>query len=359
MVTDLFRLTVDSFCLLKIYYYNMAAKKAFITGITGQDGSYLAEFLLSKGYEVSGLVRRNATAEMANVKDIESEIRLYFGDLNSPESIVTALLDSKPDEIYNLASQSSPFASFTDKIGTMMVTGVGAVQVFERAKDIVPNAKIYQASTSEMFGETKVSPQNEETPFAPANPYAAAKEYAHRMAVIARNSRKQSQKIWCGILFNHESPRRGLNFVTRKITAAVACIKNKKKERIPLNELGQPIVQNGKLKLGFLGSKRDWGYAPDYVEAMWMMLQTEDPDDYVIATGETHTVEDFAKEAFSVAGLDWKEYVETDEHFVPPTETGPLCGDASKAKKKLKWQPKHNLKKLIEIMVHADMAKFA
>ena len=273
-------------------------KKAFITGISGQDGSYLTEFLLDRGYEVAGLVRRNALAELGNIEKFKEDVKVYYGDLQSPESIALALYDFKPDEIYNLASLSSPFSSFSDKFGSIMVTGIGALHVFERAKLIVPDAKIYQASTSEMFGVPKQSPQNEDTPLSPLNPYAAAKEYAHRMAYIARNDRKQPQFIACGILFNHESPRRGLNFVTRKISTAVACIKNGKKEGIPLNEIGEPIVQNGKLKLGDLEAKRDWGYAPDYVEAMWMMLQQNQADDFVVATGEMHTVKEFAEEAF-------------------------------------------------------------
>lgn len=334
-------------------------KRAFITGISGQDGSYLTEFLLDKGYEVGGLARRNAVAELGNIEKIKDEVKIYFGDLQSPESIALALYDFKPDEIYNLASLSSPFSSFSDKYASIMVTGVGALHVFERAKQIVPDAKIYQASTSEMFGKPKEEPQNEETPFAPVNPYAAAKEYAHRMAVIARNDRKQPQFISCGILFNHESPRRGINFVTRKITVAVACIKNGKKENIPLNEVGDPIVKGGKLKLGDLVAKRDWGYAPDYVEAMFEMLQQEKADDFVIATGEVHSVSDFAREAFAVVGLNYKNYVETDADFIPPVQTGPLRGDASKAKKVLGWQPKTKFKDLVRIMVHADLAKFS
>lgn len=334
-------------------------KRAFLTGATGQDGSYLSEFLLDKGYEVAGLVRRNALAELGNIEKIKDEVKIYYGDLQSPESIAIALLDFKPDEIYNLASLSSPFSSFSDKFASIMVTGVGALHVFERAKQIVPEAKIYQASTSEMFGVPEEIPQNEKTPLNPANPYAAAKEYAHRMAVLARNDRKSPQFITCGILFNHESPRRGLNFVTRKISAAVACIKNGKKEGIPLNEIGEPIVQNGKLKLGDLKAKRDWGYAPDYVVAMWMMLQQDKADDFVIATGETHTVEEFAEEAFSIVGLDWKDYVLTDPQFIPPVQTGPLTGDATKAKKVLGWEPKHKFKDLVRIMVHADLAKFS
>ncbi len=335
------------------------SKKAFITGITGQDGSYLSELLLDKGYEVAGLVRRNAGLDFGNINELKDEIKIYYGDLHSPESIALALLDFKPDEIYNLASLSSPLGSFSDKLGAITVTGMGALHVFERAKQIVPDARIYQASTSEMFGAPKQVPQNEETCLAPANPYAAAKEFAHRMAMIARNDSKQPQFISCGILFNHESPRRGLNFVTRKITAAVACIKNGRKEGIPLNEIGEPIVKNGKLKLGDLEAKRDWGYAPDYVELMWIILQHEKADDFVAATGEVHTVEEFAKEAFEVVGLDFKDYVETDLHFVPPVQTGPLCGDAAKAKKILGWEPKTKFKDLVKIMVHADLAKFS
>lgn len=337
----------------------MAKKRAFITGISGQDGSYLSELLLKKGYEVGGLVRRNVSLDMGNINELKEEVKVYYGDLHSPESIALALYDFQPDEIYNLASLSSPFSSFSDKIGAITVTGMGALHVFERAKQIVPDAKIYQASTSEMFGAPKQVPQNEETPFAPANPYAAAKEFAHRMAVISRNDKNQPQFIACGILFNHESPRRGLNFVTRKITAAVACIKNNKREGIPLNEIGEPIVKNGKLKLGDINAKRDWGYSPDYVELMWLMLQQEKADDFVAATGEVHTVEDFAKEAFGVVGLDWKDYVEIDPHLVPPVQTGPLCGDASKAKRVLGWEAKTAFKDLVRIMVHADLAKFS
>src|SRR3989338_8866619 len=263
----------------------MANKRAFITGISGQDGSYLTELLLDKGYEVAGFVRRNAGLDMGNINSIRDEVKIYYGDLQSAESIALALLDFEPDEIYNLASLSSPLTSFSDKFATIMVTGVGALNVFERAKQVVPEARIYQASTSEMFGIPKIVPQNEQTPLNPTNPYAAAKEFAHRMAGISRHDKKQPQFISCGILFNHESPRRGLNFVTRKITAAVACIRNNKKEDIPLNEIGEPIVRNGKVKLGDMDAKRDWGYAKDYVEAMWLMLQQKESDDFVAATG--------------------------------------------------------------------------
>ncbi len=337
----------------------MAKKRAFITGITGQDGSYLAEFLLDRGYEVAGLVRRNAVQDLGNVNEIRDELKIYYGDLQSPESLALALYDFKPDEIYNLAAMSSPLGSFSDKIGSIMTTGIGAVNVFERAKQIVPEAKVYQASTSEMYGAPTQVPQDENTPFAPHNPYAAAKEYAHRMAIIGRSDKNNPQFIACGILFNHESPRRGLNFVTRKITSAVACIKNKRRENIPLNERGESVVQNGKLVLGDLDAKRDWGFAPDYIQAMWLMLQQEKADDFVIATGETHTVRDFAEEAFSVVGLNWKDYVTTDAKFVPPVQTGPLCGNPAKAKKVLDWEAKTKFKDLVRIMVHADLAKFS
>lgn len=337
----------------------MAKRKAFITGISGQDGSYLTEFLLNKDYEVAGFVRRTAANDPNNIEHLKDEIKVYYGDLSWPESIALALYDFKPDEIYNLAAQSSPLASFHDPIGTMMITGIGAVQVFERASQVVPHAKVYQASTSEMFGEPQQKPQNEKTPLVPANPYAAAKAYAHHMASIARRYKNNPQFISAGILFNHESPRRGINFITRKITVAVACIKNNKKEGIPLNEFGEPIVQNGKVKIGYLQSERDWGYAPDYVEAMWLMLQQEKADEFVIATGEVHTVEDFCKEAFEVAGLDYKDYIVTDPKFVPPVYTGPLRGDYSKAKKVLGWQPKTNFKELVRIMIYADLAKFS
>lgn len=333
-------------------------KRAFITGITGQDGSYLAELLLEKGYEVAGLVRRNAVGDLGNINHIKDQVKIYYGDLQSPESIAVAFYDFKPDEIYNLASFSSPLGSFSDKVGTIMVTGVGALNVFERARQIVPNAKIYQASTSEMFGIPKEDPQNESTSFNPVNPYAVAKAFAHRMAMIARNNKIHPQFISCGILFNHESARRGLNFVTRKITAGVACIKNGKKTGVPLNEVGDPIVQNGKLKLGDLDVKRDWGYAPEYAEAMWLMLQKDKPDDFVVSTGEAHSVKEFVQEAFSVVGLNWEDYVVTDSKFIPPVQTGTLRGDSTKAKNILGWEPKIKFKDIVRIMLHADLAKF-
>lgn len=331
-------------------------KRAFITGITGQDGSYLSEFLLKKGYEVGGLVRD--LGNLGNVAHLQNQIIFYHGEICDLHAIAVAIRKFKPDEIYNLASQSSPIVSFNNPVDTLMATGAGAVNVFNAARDIMPKARIYQASTSELFGEPKKVPQNEHTPFAPANPYAAAKAYAHWMANVFRRDRNNPLFIACGILFNHESPRRGLNFVTRKITAGVACIKNKQSKGLPLGEFGKPIVRDGKLHLGFLGSKRDWGYAPDYVEAMWLMLQTDKPEDFVIATGEVHTVADICKAAFDVVGLDWKKFVITDPAFVPPVETGPLCGDSRKAKKELRWAPKTTFEELIKIMVLSDLKTF-
>lgn len=334
-------------------------KKAFITGITGQDGSYLTEFLLNKDYHVAGLIRKDSASSFDNIKHLHSQVKVYFGDLLNPKTIAASLDDFKPDEIYNLAAQSSAVVSVSDKIGTALVNGIGAVQIFEKANEIVPNAKIFQASSSELFGFPQQTPQDENTPFAPANPYGAAKLYAHWMADISRKDKNKPQFISCGILFNHESPRRGLNFVTRKVSAAVACIKNKKKEGVPLNEFGEPIVQNGKLKLGSLLSTRDWGYAPDFVEAMWLILQQEKPDDFVIATGKVHTVEELCQEAFAVVGLDWQDYVMMDSNLVSPAQTVSRCGDYSKAKKILGWTPKTTFKKLVQIMVYADLARFS
>lgn len=337
----------------------MVERRAFITGITGQDGSFLAEQLLDENFEVAGLVRRNASGHLGNIEHLRGKIKIYFGDLRSPESIALALLDFRPSEIYNLAAQSSPLASFQEKREVMEVNGIGAVNVFERARQIVPYARIYQASTSEMFGKPLKIPQNEQTPFNPRNPYAAAKEYAHRMAVIAREDRNNPQFICCGLLYNHESERRSLSFVTRKISVGVAWIAIGRKEGLPLNEIGEPVVQNGKLKLGNISSERDWGYAPIYTRGMQMMIRHDTPEDFVLATGKTHTVEDFARVSFAVVGLDYREFIERDPHFIPPVETGPLHGDYSKAKEVLGWEPEVSMEKIAEIMVQADRARFS
>lgn len=330
-------------------------KTALITGVTGQDGSYLAEFLLKKGYEVTGLVRRTSHMLYPNIAHIQEELNLIQADLVDPISLREAIQAVKPDEIYNLASQSHPAESFRQPIHTAEITGIGAHRVLDAALDIVPKVKFYQASSSEMYGWVKEIPQNEETPMNPANPYAAAKLYAFNMTRIYRESYKMFASN--GILFNHESPRRHMNFVTQKVTYAAACAKLGIRDSEHLNEEGEPIVKNGKVALGNLDAKRDWGFAGDYVEAMWLILQQPKPDDFVIGTGETHTVRELCEEAFGYAGLNWKKYVYIDPRFVRPTETGPLIADPRKAKKVLGWKPKVNFKRLVAMMVDAHLAR--
>ncbi|MCM8827632.1 MAG: GDP-mannose 4,6-dehydratase [Candidatus Omnitrophica bacterium] len=330
-------------------------KKALITGITGQDGSYLAEFLLKKGYEVTGIIRKTSHFYYANISHIQHELNLIQADLLDPVSIREAVQKVMPDEVYNLASQSHPAESFRQPIHTAEITGIGAHRVMDAVLDAAPKAKFYQASSSEMFGWVKEIPQNEETPFNPANPYAAAKLYAHNIARIYRKSYKMF--ISCGILFNHESPRRGLGFVTQKVTYAAACAKLGIRTSEHLNEEGEPIVKNGKVALGNLEAKRDWGFAGDYVESMWLILQQKEPDDFVVGTGETHTIASLCEEAFSYVGLDWKKYVVVDKRFVRPTETGPLVADYSKAKKVLGWKPKTSFKELVRMLVDAHLAR--
>lgn len=331
------------------------AKKALITGITGQDGSYLAELLLSKGYEVSGIVRKTSHFQYANIGHIQDELQLVYADLLDPVSITSAIKLVKPDEVYNLASQSAPGESFKQPIHTAEITAIGAHRVLEAVRDIVPEAKFYQASSSEMFGWVREIPQTEETPMNPANPYAAAKLYAHNIARIYRKS--YNMNIACGILFNHESPRRGLGFVTQKVAYAAACAKLGIKTSEHLNEEGEPIIKNGKVAMGNLEAKRDWGFAGDYVEAMWLMLEKNKNDDFIVATGEVHSIKELLKEAFSYVGKNWEKHVYVDERFVRPTETGPLVGDASKAKKELGWEPKTKFPELIKMIVDANIAR--
>jgi GDPmannose 4,6-dehydratase len=334
----------------------MAVKKtALITGITGQDGSYLAEFLLKKGYSVAGIIRKTSSIRNENINHIQDQLNLIQADLLDPVSIREAIQTVKPDEIYNLASQSVPRESFRQPIHTAEITGIGAHRVLDSAWDIVPKARFYQASSSEMFGWVKEIPQNEKTPFNPANPYAAAKLYAHNIAKIYRASYKMF--IACGILFNHESIRRNFAFVTQKVAYAAACAKLGIRNSDLLNEEGEPIVKNGKVALGNLEAKRDWGYAGDFVEAMWLMLQQKTPDDFVIGTNETHTIRELCEEAFNCVGLNYKDYIEVDPRFIRPTETGPLVGDYTKAKKVLGWEPKVTFKKLIQMMVDANLAR--
>lgn len=330
-------------------------KKALITGITGQDGSYLAELLLKKGYEVSGIVRKTSHEDYANIGHIQDDLKLFQGDLLDPVSLREIIQKVSPDEVYNLASQSHPSESFKQPIHTAEITGIGAHRVLDATLDVNPKTKFYQASSSEMFGWVREIPQTEETPFNPANPYAAAKLYAYAMTRIYRKS--YDMFATNGILFNHESPRRHLGFVTQKVAYAAACASLGIKNSEHLNEEGELVVKNGKVSLGNLEAKRDWGFAGDYVEAMWLMMQADTPDDFVVATGETHTIQELCEEAFSYVDLNWKDYVVIDKRFIRPTETGPLVGDASKAKKILGWEPKTKFKGLVKIMVEAHIAR--
>ncbi len=323
----------------------MKSKTALITGITGQDGSFLAELLLQKEYKVYGLVRRLSKPNLENIEHILPEIHLIDGDLSDQSSILTAIIKSSPDEIYNLGAQSFVATSWSQAEFTTNVTGLGALRVFEAARQtkdyIGKNIKIYQASSSEMYGVTD-TPQDENTQMNPRSPYGVAKLFAHKMARVYRES--YDMFISCGILFNHESERRGIEFVSRKITDAVAKIR-----------FGPPPRH---LTLGNLQSKRDWGYAKDYVEAMHMMLQQNKPDDFVIATNENHSVEEFTQLAFQRADLNWKDFTSSDKELYRPAEIFELRGDYSKAKRILNWKPKTDFKQLVNIMVDADLKKY-
>lgn len=333
----------------------MSKKSALITGITGQDGSYLAELLIKKGYDVAGTVRKTSNMQYDNIGHIQDELTLIQADLVDPVSLREAIQKVKPDEVYNLAAQSHPAESFKQPIHTAEITAIGAHRVLDAVWDVVPKAKFYQASSSEMYGWVKEIPQSEETPFNPANPYAAAKLYAHSITRIYRKS--YNMFAACGILFNHESPRRHLNFVTQKVTYAAACAKLGIKNSQHLNEEGEPIVKNGKVGLGNLEAKRDWGFTGDFVEAMWLIMQQPEPDDFVIGTGETHTIQELCEEAFAYAGQDWQDHVEVDKRFVRPTETGPLVANPEKAKRVLGWTPKTSFEELVHMMVDAHIAR--
>ncbi|MEK6843660.1 MAG: GDP-mannose 4,6-dehydratase [Candidatus Micrarchaeota archaeon] len=316
-------------------------KKALITGITGQDGSYLAEFLLKKGYEVSGLVRRQSTPNYWRLEGFLDKINLIEGDLSDQQSINNAVIETAPDEVYNLAAQSFVKTSFKEPLHTSDITGLGCLRVLETIKSNSPDAKFYQASSSEMYGRVRETPQSETTPFHPRSPYGVSKVFAHFATI---NYRESYNMFACsGICFNHESPRRGIEFVTRKISDAVANIFLKKQKE---------------LVLGNLDASRDWGYALDYVEAMWLMLQKKSADDYVIATGKTHKVVDFVNEAFKVIGVDdWKKYVRVDKKFLRPAEVDLLIGNSSKAAKDLGWKPRHDFKQLVKMMVEFDIKR--
>ncbi len=323
------------------------AKKALITGITGQDGSYLAEFLLKKDYEVHGIIRRSSSFNTDRISSIyedphkpDAKLKLHYGDLTDGSSINQLLKTVRPDEIYHLGAQSHVRVSFDIPEYTGDVTGLGTLRILDAIRESGVQTRFYQASSSEMFGKVLENPQTEKTPFYPRSPYGCAKLYAYWLTV---NYREAYNLYACnGILFNHESPRRGETFVSRKITRAVARIK------AGLEKF---------LYLGNLDAKRDWGYAPEYVEAMWLMLQQEKPDDYVIATGETHTVKEFVEEAFSYVNLNWRDYVRIDPHYYRPTEVDLLVGDASKAKKVLGWTPRVRFKELVRLMLDSDLEK--
>ena len=322
-------------------------KKALITGVTGQDGSYLAELLLDKGYEVHGLIRRSSSFITGRIDHLyrdphEEDVRffLHYSDLTDSSSLVTWLQRIKPDEVYNLGAQSHVAVSFEMPEFTADTAGMGALRLLEAIRHAEWPVRFYQAGSSEMFGQVAESPQNERTAFHPRSPYAIAKVFAHWMTAQYRDA--YDLYATNGILFNHESPRRGATFVTRKVTRGIAEI---------LNGTAKKVY------LGNLAAKRDWGYAPEYVEAMWRMLQHERPDDFVVATGEMHSVEEFVDAAFSLVGRDWRDFVEVDQRYFRPTEVDELCGDASKIASELGWRPETRFRELVRIMLEADLAE--
>ena len=312
---------------------------ALITGITGQDGSYLAESLLDKGYDVIGMVRRSSTVNYERIAHIQGAIQFVNGDLLDQISLIEAIKEHNPDEVYNLAAQSFVQTSFGQPVLTGETTALSVTRILDAIRNVDPSTRFYQASSSEMFGKVAEVPQNEGTPFYPRSPYGVAKVYGHWITVNYRES--YNLHASSGILFNHESPRRGLEFVTRKISYGASSIK---------------LGLETKLALGNLDSKRDWGFAGDYVEAMWLMLQEDSPDDYVICTGETHSVREFCQVAFEHLGLTYEDHVEVDEKFFRPAEVDLLVGDYSKASSKLQWAPKTTFEELVTMMVDADMA---
>jgi len=316
------------------------SKRALITGITGQDGSYLAELLLEKGYEVYGLIRRSSSETVDRLTNVLPRIQLVGGDLLDPSSMLEALDMARPDEVYNLAAQSFVAESWHEPVHTGEITALGVTRLLEAIRRSAPHARFYQASSSEMFGKVMESPQRETPPFHPRSPYGVAKVYGHFITMNYRES--FGMHASSGILFNHESPRRGIEFVTRKITDGVARIKHGLQDE---------------LRLGNLEAQRDWGFAGDYVEAMWRMLQQDEPGDYVVATGETHTVREFCEIAFGRAGLDWDKYVVIDERFVRPAEVDLLLGDPSRAREVLGWSPTVPFRELVEMMTDADLER--
>jgi GDPmannose 4,6-dehydratase len=319
------------------------SRRALITGVTGQDGSYLADLLLEKGYTVHGMVRRASTEKFDRIEHIRDRITLHQGDLLDQSSLVDTLRASRPDEIYNLAAMSFVAVSWRQPTLTAEFTGIGVTRLLEAMREVCPEARFYQASSSEMFGKVREAPQTETTPFYPRSPYGVAKAYGHFITVNYRES--YGLHATSGILFNHESPRRGLEFVTRKVTWHAAAIKHGVRD---------------KLRLGNLDARRDWGYAKDYVEAMWMMLRQDEPSDFVIASGKDHSVRDCVEIAFDEAGVaDWERYVELDESLLRPAEVDHLVGDYAKAKQVLGWEPSTSFEELIRLMTRADLERLA
>lgn len=316
------------------------AKKALITGITGQDGSYLAEFLLQQGYDVYGMVRRTSTVRYERIQHIQNQLQIIQGDMGDLSSLITAIKDIEPDEVYNLAAQSFVPTSWNQPVFTGDITGLGVTRILDAIRSVNPAIRFYQASSSEMFGKVQEVPQRETTPFYPRSPYGVAKVYGHWITI---NYRESYDMFACsGILFNHESPRRGMEFVTRKITYHAAKIK---------------LGLANEIRIGNTDAKRDWGFAGDYVRAMWLMLQQDSPEDYVVATGETHSVERLLEVAFSCVDLEWQNYAIQDPRFMRPAEVDLLVGDPSKASSKLGWEPQVSFEELITMMVESDLQK--
>lgn len=330
-------------------------KRALITGITGQDGSYLAELLLEKGYLVFGLARHESWYRQNCASHLAGQVEILFGDVTEGVDIASAVLDSKPDEIYNLASQSRPGESWSRAPETLMVNGLAAIRLFEAVRHNCHACRVYHASSSEMFGQALVAPQDEQTPFNPVNPYAAAKVYAHQMARIYRES--YGLYIASGILFNHESERRPLHFLTQKVAYGAACAALEIENSPDMNERGRPIVEGGKLALGNLEIARDWGYAPDFVRAMWLILQQEQPGDFVIGTGQLHTLRALCETAYCSVGRAWQKSVISDPELVRPLEPGKTLADPSKANELLGWKPTVSFEEMVGSMVKAQVQR--
>lgn len=330
-------------------------KRALITGITGQDGSYLTELLLDKGYEVYGLARPQSWYRPNSISHLAGRITILLGDVTEGVDIASAVQEAKPDEIYNLASQSRPGESWSRGPETLLVNGLAAIRLFEAVRHNCCKCRVYHASSSEMFGHTESAPQNEQTPFSPVNPYAAAKVYAHQMAQIYRES--YGLFIATGILFNHESERRPLHFLTQKVAYGAACAAIGIKNSPDLNERGRPIVESGKLALGNLEIARDWGYAPDFVNAMWQILQQSQAEDFVIGSGRLHTLRELCEAAYGSVGIDWQKCVVSDPALVRPVEPGQAVADFSKARRLMGWTPNISFTEMVRRMVEAQIKR--